>query len=78
MVYKVNPAVDIDSVYGLGVDTPFSPCIFVDFQMGSTEANPKLVGREEDKENSAPTTRARKSERPIEPPILLRSRPNGT
>ena len=55
-----DPAVDMDSVYRPGIDTPFSPSIFDDFQMdGSTAANPIIVDDEEDKENSAPTTSTR-------------------
>ena len=73
-----NPAVDMDSAYRAGIDTPFSPSIFDDFQMeGSTAANPILVDDEEDKENS-PTTRTPESERPTEPTRLLSSRPFGT
>ena len=45
---------------------------------GSTAANPIIVDDEEDKENSAPTTTTTtttpESERPTEPPRLLRSR----
>ena len=74
-----DPAVDMDSVYRPGIDTPFSPSIFDDFQMeGSTAANPIIVNDEEDKENSAPTTSTPESERPTEPPRLMRSRPFGT
>ena len=74
-----DPAVDMDSVYRPGIDTPFSPSTFDDFQMeGSTAANPIIVDDEEDKENSAPTTSTPESERPTEPPRLLRSRPFGT
>ena len=74
-----NPAVDMDSVYGPGIEFPFSPSIFDDFQMeGSNAANPIIVDDEEDKENSAPTTSTPESERPTEPPRLLRSRPFGT
>ena len=52
-----DPAVDMDSVYRPGIDTPFSPSIFDDFQMeGPTAANPIIVDDEKDKENSAPTT----------------------
>ena len=52
-----DPALDMDSVYRPGIDTPFSPSIHEDFQMeGSTAANPRIVDDEEDKENSAPTT----------------------
>ena len=74
-----DPAVDMDSVYRPGIDTPFSPSIFDDLQMeGSTPANPITVDDEEDKGNSALTTSTPESERPIEPPRLLRSRPFGT
>ena len=52
-----DPAVDYESVYRLGIDTPISPAIFDDFQMeGSTAAHPSIDDDEEDKENSAPTT----------------------
>ena len=52
-----DPAVDVDSVYRPGIDTPFSPSIFDDFYMEeSTAANPRIVDDEGDKENSAPTT----------------------
>ena len=74
-----DPAVDMDSVYRPGIDTPFSPSIFADFQMdGSNAANPIKIDDEEDKENSAPTTTTPESERPTQPPRLLRSRPFGT
>ena len=74
-----EPAVDMDSVYRPGIDTPFSPLIFDEYQMeGSTAANPIIVDDEEGKENSAPTTLTPESERPTEPPRLLRSRPFGT
>ena len=71
----------MDSVYRPGIDTPFSPSIFLDFHMeGSTAANPIIVGDEEDKEDSPPTakTTTPESERPTEPPRLLSSRPFGT
>ena len=46
---------------------------------GSTATNPIMVDDEEDKENSAPTTTTTpESERPTEPPRLLRSPPFGT
>ena len=71
-------AVDMDSVDRPGIDTPFSPSIFDDFQTeGSTAANPIIVDDEEDMENSALTTTP-ESERPTEPPRLLRSRPFGS
>ena len=74
-----NPAVDMDSAYRPGIDTPFSPSIFDDFQMGSTAANQKRIDDEGDKENSAPTTTTTpESESPTTRPRLLRSRPFGT
>ena len=69
---------DMDSVYQPGIDTPFFPSIFDDFQMGSIVANPIIVDKKEDKENSAPTTTTPGSDCPKEPPRLLRSRPFGT
>ena len=64
-----DPAVDMDSVYRLGIDTPFSSSIFEDFKTGSTAANPIIVDNEEDQENSVPTTRTTpESERPTQPP----------
>ena len=69
-------AVDLDSVYQPGIDTPFSPTIFDDFQVGSTAANWKTVDDDEDKDNSAPTTTTTpECESPTEPSRLLRSRP---
>ena len=57
-----DPAVDMDSVYRPGIDTPFSPSFFDNFQMeGSNAANPRIVDDEEDKENSAPTTTTTKT-----------------
>ena len=77
-----DPAVDVDSVHRPGIDAPFSPSISDDFQMERlTAANPIIVvDDEEDEENSTPTTTTTtpESERPIEPPRLLRSRPFGT
>ena len=68
----------MDIVYRPGIDTPFSPSIFDDFQMGSSAANPKIVDDEEDNEISAPTTTTTlECERPTEPPRLLRSRAFG-
>ena len=74
-----DPAVNMDSVYRPGIDTPFPSSIFDDFQMeGSTAANPIIADDEEGKENPAPTTTTPESERPTEPPRLLKSRPFGT
>ena len=75
-----DPAADMDSVYRPGMDTPFSPSIFDDFQMeGSTAANPIIVDDEEDKEKLAPTTTTTTDfESPTEPTGLVGSRPIGT
>ena len=71
-----DPAVDMNSVHRPGLDTPFSPSVFDDFQMeGSTAANPIILDDEEDKEKSTPTTTTPESERRTEPPRLLRRRP---
>ena len=74
-----DPALDMDSVYRPGIDTPFSPSIFDDFQIdGSTAVKPIIVDDEEDKENSAATTTIPEPERPTELARLQRSRPFGT
>ena len=66
----------MDSVYQPAIDTPFSLSTFDDFEMRSTAVNRIIVDNEEDKENSAPTTATTpESERPTEPPRLLRSCP---
>ena len=72
-----DPAVDMDSVYQPGINIPFSPSFFDNFQMISTAAKPIIVENEEDKENLGPTTTP-ESERPTEPPRLLRRCPFGT
>ena len=69
----------MESVYGPGINTPFTPSIFDDFQKeGLTAANPIIFDDEEDNQNSAPTTSTPESERPTETPRLLRSHPFGT
>ena len=74
-----DPAVDMDIVCRLEIDTPFFPPIFDDFQMeGSTAANPIIVDDEEDKEILAPTTSTPEFERPTEPPRLPKSGPFGS
>ena len=74
-----DPARDMDSVYQPGIHAPFLPSIFDDFQMERpTAANPIIVDNEEDKENSAPKTTTPESERPTQPPRILRSRPFAT
>ena len=64
----------MDSVFRPGIDTPFSPTVFDDLMMGDGSVeNPIVLDEEQDKEN-VPTP---VSERPTEPPRLLRSRAFG-
>ena len=74
-----DPAVDMDSVYWPGIDSPFSP-FFLTFSDVINRYQPSTsLNNEEDQENSAPTTTTRaESERPTEPPRWLRNRPFGT
>ena len=66
---------DIDAVFRPGIDTPFSPTTFDDLSMGGSAENPVVLDEEEDKETAPPTTPV--SERPTEPPRLLRICPFG-
>ena len=64
---------DMDAVFGPGIDTPFSPPTFDDLMMGDGSVeNPIVLDEEEDKENAPPPTKP-KSVRPTEPPKLQRS-----
>ena len=67
---------DMDAVFRPGIDTPFSPTTFDDLSMEGSVENLIALDEEEDMENSAPTTTP-VSERPTEPPRLLRSRAFG-
>ena len=68
-----DPVVGMESVYWPGIATPISPTSFDAFRMASTATDPIVVDTEEGKKNSAPTTTTAESERPTEPPRLLRS-----
>ena len=71
-----NSQLDMDSVFRPGIDTPFSPTVFDDLLMGDGSVeNPIVLDEEQDKENAPPTTPV--SERPTEPPRLLRGRAFG-
>ena len=63
---------ELDAVFRPGIDTPFSLTTFDDLSMEGSVENPIVLDEEEDKDNSA-TTRTPVSERPTEPPRLLRS-----
>ena len=52
--YSENDQLDADAVFRPGIDTPFSPSNFKDFENGSTAGSPILLDGEQDKENSLP------------------------
>ena len=68
---------EMDSVFRPGIDTLFSPTTFDDLSLEGSVENPIVLDEKEDKENSAPTTTTPVTERPTEPPRLLRSRAFG-
>ena len=67
---------EMDAVFRPGIHTPFSPTTFDDLSICGSAENPIVLDEEEDKENAPPTTTP-VSERPTEPPRLLRSRAFG-
>ena len=76
---------DVDAVFRPGIDKPFPPSIFNNVEMCSIAENPFLIDEEQDKDNSPPppppplshpTTPV--SERPTQPPVLMRCCPFGT
>ena len=70
-----NSQLDMDTVLGPGIDTPFSPTTFDGLSMEGANENPIALDEEEDKENAPPSTS--ESVRPTEPPRLQRSRAFG-
>ena len=65
---------ELDAVFRPGIGILFSPTTFDDLSMEGLVENPIVLDKEEDKENvpfPAPSTPV--SERPTEPPRLLRS-----
>ena len=70
-----NDRFDVDAVFRTGTDTAFSLTTFDDLEMGGSAGNPILLDKEEDKDNSLPTTPV--SEWPTRPPALLRNRSIG-
>ena len=76
--YWKHDQLDTDAVFRPGMDTPLSTSNFNVFELGSIPENPILIIEEQDKKESSPppthpTTPL--SERPTEPPALIRSRP---
>ena len=71
-----NSQLNMDAVFRLGIDTPFSPTTVDDSSMEGSVENPIVLDEEQDKKNAtAPTTP--ESVRPTEPPRLQRSCPFG-
>ena len=76
-----DPDLNTDAVFGPGIATPFSPSTINGSEMGSLSENPTLIYEGQDKEKSPPGTPPPTtpfSERPIQPPVLMRSHPFGT
>ena len=68
---------DMDAVFRLGTDTPFSPTTNDHLFLGDGSIeNPIVLDEEEDKENAPPPTTP-ESVRPTGPPRLQRSRAFG-
>ena len=76
--YWENDQLDVDGVFRPGIDTPFSVSNFNELEIGSIAENSTQSDEEEDKENSPPIPMNSVSERPTQPPALMRSRPFGT
>ena len=74
--YCGNEQLDVCALSGPGIGCPFSPTALDNLEIEGQAENAKLPAKEEDKENSPPTTPD--SERQTRPPALLRSRPFGT
>ena len=67
----------MDSMFRPRIDTPFSPTKFGDLSMKGSVENTIVLDEEEDKENAPSPPSTHVSERPTEPPRLLRSRTFG-
>ena len=65
-----------NNAFGPGIYTPLWPTVIDDLEMGGSAENPILFEEEEDKESIPPTVLV--TERPTQPPSLLRSRQFGT
>ena len=70
-----NSQLDMEAVFRPVIATPFSPTTFDDLTMEGSVENPIVLDEEKDNENASPSTPV--SERPTEPPRLLRSRAFG-
>ena len=76
--YWEHSQLEMDAVFRLSIDTPFSPTTFEDILMGDGSVeNPIVLDEEEDKENVPPPPSTPESVRPTEPPRLQRNRAFG-
>ena len=76
--YWENDWLDVNAVFRPGIDTPFSSSTFNVFEIGSMPENPNQIDEEQDKEDFLLYPTAPISERPTQPPVLMRSRAFGT
>ena len=60
---------NMDWIFGPGIDPPFSRSTCIDFQIGSETESPNLIDEVEDNENSHPTTLV--TEKPTRPVALV-------
>ena len=77
--YRKIDHFDVDAVFRPGIDTPPPPppTALDDLEIGESAENPNELDKQEDKDNSTPTTSV--SERATRrPPTLLRSKPFAT
>ena len=73
-----DPGFNMDTKFRPGIGTPFSSSTSNDFEMGSMAENLILIDEEQDNENDLPFPNAPISERPPQPPVLMRSHPSRT
>ena len=74
--HLADPVLNMYAVFRPRVDTLFSSSTFDEFEMGSMAENPIQINGEQDRENSPHTIPATTdSERPTQPPVLMKSRP---
>ena len=76
--YWENDQLDVDADFRPGIDAPFPPSSFNDFEMGSMAENSILIDKEQEKENSPPLPATPFSRTQPQPHVLMRSRPFGT
>ena len=70
-----DPGLNMDAVFRPGIDTPVFSSTSKNFETVSVAENTILIDKVQDKKNSPPLPTIKVSERPIQPPVLMRSRP---